>query len=164
MQNANSINGERKPVLPDAHLMKKWPVCSLFKNLSQQDLNILECLMEENHFEPGETIITEGDVGDCLYVIEQAEVMIKKGDISLIRKEAGEHFGAMAMVESEPRSASVVAATEVVVNKLKFEALQSPENGRLCALIFASLVYDKHADLRNINDVVVKKVEAKLDE
>lgn len=164
MQNATSTNGERRPVLSDAHLTKKWPGCSLFKDLPQQYLNILEGLMEEIHFEPGESIIIEGDVGDCLYVIEQGEVVIKKGDISLARKEAGEHFGAMAMVESEPRSASVLAETKVVVNKLRFESLQSPENGSLYALIFANLVYDKHADLRNMNDVVVKEVEAKLEE
>lgn len=150
--------------LSDAYLLKKWPSCSLFKGLSQRQLNTLEGLLEEFRFLPGDYIITEGEIGDCLYVIEKGEVAIKKGAINVATKKTTEHFGAMAMVERAPRSADVVAASEVVVNKLAFVALEKPENEAIYAQIFANHVYDKHEDLRNMNDAMVQEVEAKLDE
>lgn len=152
------------PGLSSTYLSGIWLRCSLFKDISRHHLSILESLMEEIRFDPEEYIIKEGDTGDCLYVIEQGEVAIKRGEVLLATKKTGEHFGAMAMIESAPRSADVVAVTDVVVKRLPFDALQSPENESIYARIFANTAYDKHADLRNMNDVVVKEVEAKLEE
>ena len=46
----------------------------LFQNLESKDLNIVIDAMEERKCEVGETIITQGENGDCLYFIEEGSI------------------------------------------------------------------------------------------
>jgi CRP/FNR family transcriptional regulator len=61
----------------------------------------------------GEIIISEGDEGDCMFVVQegQVEVFVKKDgkEIRLAVRGVGEIFGEMAIFEREVRSASVRA-------------------------------------------------------
>ena len=70
-------------------------------------------------FADGEVIIQEGDVGDCMYVIQegQAEVVIGSGgnEILLNVLEPGAFFGEMAVFERDVRSATIRALGEVRV-------------------------------------------------
>ena len=64
-------------------------------------------------YQDGEIIIRQGDIGDCMYVIQegQVEVLIEQGDREVllgIRGE-GEMLGEMAIFEKESRSATVRA-------------------------------------------------------
>jgi cAMP-dependent protein kinase regulator len=45
----------------------------LFKNLDSKDAEIVMGAMEEKTFKAGETIITEGEGGDVLYMVEEGE-------------------------------------------------------------------------------------------
>jgi len=64
-------------------------------------------------FEDGEIIIHEGEVGSCMYVIQEGRVEVyteKDGkEIRLAVREAGEFIGEMAIFEREVRSANVRA-------------------------------------------------------
>ena len=64
-------------------------------------------------YEDGEVIIRQGDVGDCMFVIQEGEVEVyteKDGkEVSLALRKAGELIGEMAVFEREVRSASVRA-------------------------------------------------------
>lgn len=75
----------------------------------------------------GEVIIHEGDIGDCMYVMQegQAEVLIGSGDneIQLNVLGPGAFFGEMAMFERDKRSATVRAlgrARVITVDKKNF--------------------------------------------
>ena len=61
----------------------------------------------------GETIVQQGEIGDCMYVIQQGEVEVvqQEGDrqIQLRVLQQGDVFGEMAIFEREVRSASVRA-------------------------------------------------------
>ena len=67
----------------------------------------------------GETIVRQGDVGDCMYVIQagQVEVLQEKNDkeVRLAVLGEGDFFGEMALFEREARSATVRALGEVRV-------------------------------------------------
>ena len=78
-------------------------------------------------FNDGEIIISEGDVGDCMYVIQagRAEVFIRRGgdEIQLSILNPGDFFGEMAVFERDVRSASVRALGEarvITVDKKNF--------------------------------------------
>ena len=46
----------------------------LFHGLDQGEVQIVINAMEEKVFEAGDTIITQGEKGDCLYVVEKGEL------------------------------------------------------------------------------------------
>lgn len=74
----------------------------------------------------GETIFQEGDPGDAMYVVLGGTVdIIHKGAV-IESIQDGNIFGEMALIDSEPRSASAVARTDVQtarVNQQRFEFL-----------------------------------------
>ncbi len=101
--------------------LKKVP---LFSSVSDEALEMLANKLEEVHFAPGETIIREGDLGDCFYIIQSGKVRIEtqieemQHPVILARLEAGDYFGEMALITGEPRSATVVAEEDVTLWRL----------------------------------------------
>jgi CRP-like cAMP-binding protein len=70
-------------------------------------------------FADGEMIIREGEVGNCMYVVQQGqvEVLVGSGDdeIQLNVLKPGAFFGEMAVFDKDVRSASVRALGEARV-------------------------------------------------
>jgi CRP-like cAMP-binding protein len=68
-------------------------------------------------YQDGEDIVRQGDVGDCMYVIQEgrAEVLVEQDgkEIRVDLKEAGDFFGEMAIIEREVRMATVRALGQV---------------------------------------------------
>ena len=64
-------------------------------------------------YRDGEAIIRQGEVGDCMYVIQegQVEVVVEEDDkeVRLMVLDTGELFGEMAIVERQVRMATVRA-------------------------------------------------------
>jgi CRP/FNR family cyclic AMP-dependent transcriptional regulator len=64
-------------------------------------------------YEDGELIITQGEVGDCMYVVQegQVEVFVTRGgkEVRLAVRGENDIFGEMAVFEREVRSANVRA-------------------------------------------------------
>jgi len=63
----------------------------------------------------GVDLIREGEPGDALFVILDGEAVIRSNDSELDRVGTGAYFGELAILDGEPRSATVVAATDVKV-------------------------------------------------
>ncbi len=66
-------------------------------------------------YKAGETIFREGEAGSELYVIAKGHVRVLSGNRLLETLSDNEIFGEMALIDSSPRSATVVAETDVVV-------------------------------------------------
>ena len=70
-------------------------------------------------FEDGEVIISQGESGDCMFIIQEGsvEVFVVKGgkEVTLATRTEGEFFGEMAIFEREVRSATVRAMGHVRV-------------------------------------------------
>lgn len=75
------------------------------------------------HYEPGEIIFHEGDIGDFLYIIADGEVEVfhkKNGAETLIATlHKGEFFGEMALLNQKTRTASVRCKSPTNVLALK---------------------------------------------
>lgn len=79
-------------------------------------------------FSKGKLIIKEGDSGENAYIINQGQVAVTKittygTPITIATMGPGEIFGEMCLLDNQPRSANVIATTDVilsVVNKEDF--------------------------------------------
>jgi CRP-like cAMP-binding protein len=68
-------------------------------------------------YQDGEIIVRQGEVGDCMYVIQEGkvEVVIEENgnEVVLAEREEGEFFGEMAIFDRDARSATVRAKGQV---------------------------------------------------
>lgn len=79
--------------------------------------------LHEEEFTSGQAVVTEGEIGDCLYIIAhgEAEVTVKSpsGPLLLSTLESGEMFGELALLsEARKRQATVTALTPLCVLSL----------------------------------------------
>ncbi|MBO0755075.1 MAG: cyclic nucleotide-binding domain-containing protein [Bradyrhizobiaceae bacterium] len=69
----------------------------------------------QRSFKAGETIFKEGDRGDEMFVVQSGHVEIRRGNRVLETLSEKNIFGEMALIDDGPRSATVVAKTDVTV-------------------------------------------------
>jgi len=99
----------------------------LFSSLDESDLQIIINAMTEKKFKEGESVITQGDKGDCLYIVDEGELDCYKkfndnSSEQLIKTyQAGESFGELALLYNCPRAASVIAKSTSVLWELDRE-------------------------------------------
>ena len=91
----------------------------LFHDIPGEVLADIAALLEEETFEKGQYIVNEGDLGKELYMIVKGEVEVVAGcNVVAVMKE-GAGFGEMALIDSQPRSADIIAKNDVLVLKME---------------------------------------------
>jgi CRP-like cAMP-binding protein len=63
----------------------------------------------------GTDLVREGEPGDALFLILEGEAVVRREGHDVGRVGPGSHFGELAILDGAPRSATVVAATDVRV-------------------------------------------------
>lgn len=109
------MNEERKTQL-NIHL-KEVP---LFNHLSNWQINILAKTGAIRDFPRGKIVVRQDELGDTFYIVVSGRVKVtllnENGrEIVLSILEEGSFFGELALLDDEPRSASVIAAEEAVL-------------------------------------------------
>ncbi len=103
----------------------------IFSNLDQKDVNHVIGAMEEHVFGENEKVITQGETGDCLFVVEKGDLncykrFTKDGNEELVKKySSGDSFGELALLYNAPRAATVKAMTECVLWALDRETFNN---------------------------------------
>jgi CRP-like cAMP-binding protein len=85
----------------------------LFKGLPGEALDRLAALTGEIDFRAGQHIVTQGQVGNGLYILVAGRARIQRGDDVIAVLEPGTFFGEMAVLDQQPRNATVIAETDV---------------------------------------------------
>jgi CRP/FNR family transcriptional regulator, cyclic AMP receptor protein len=98
----------------------------LFHDLTAKQLRKVVELAEVARFMAGATLVKQGDIGDSFYVVltGQAKVVANKRTVNHLLP--GDHFGEISLLDGGPRSASVLAETEmtlVIITQKGFLAL-----------------------------------------
>lgn len=118
----------------------------------------------------GVTIITEGDIGDSMYIIKSGQVgvyttLMEDDGLSVIKTDQerlhlatlqdGDFFGEQALITNEPRSATIIALSEVQLFKFTKQDLsmvvkQYPRVGVLLKKYHQQRISDTLESLKSI--------------
>jgi CRP/FNR family transcriptional regulator, cyclic AMP receptor protein len=90
----------------------------IFEHATIEHLGRIAGLMEEVHFEPGETIFKEGEPGDALYLLLSGRVFLDRNGNTFREIKEKETFGTLDVLDFRPRSATAKAADHVRALKL----------------------------------------------
>lgn len=87
----------------------------LFSGLSKKDLQKVAKVSEEVDIEAGRTIVDQGRVGHEFFLILEGNAVVRRNNRKIADLGPGEYFGELAILDRGPRSASVVANTDMRV-------------------------------------------------
>ncbi|MBS0172340.1 MAG: mechanosensitive ion channel [Nitrospira sp.] len=95
--------------------------------LDEKQVQVLAGGARWERYLPGERVVCQGDAGEVLYIIVsgKADVQLEQGGLSstVTTLEPGKFFGEMSLLTGEPRSATVLAATDLTVIAVGKQAL-----------------------------------------
>ena len=121
-----------------------------FTQLNDRELDAVRSVATEKNYPKQAVVLTEGEMGDSLYMIQSGKVKVFIGDedgreIILKILGPGDFFGEMSMIDKQPRSASVntiEAAHFLVLTHAAFEKCveQSPRIGNMVMQILAQRI------------------------
>ena len=101
----------------------------MFGPLPPDILERLALNLEPMHFASGATIVRQGDHGDRLFVIAEGEVEVSIDGTIVGRQGHGTEFGEIALLRDVPRTATVVALTDVELLALPREVFLAAITG-----------------------------------
>jgi CRP/FNR family cyclic AMP-dependent transcriptional regulator len=100
-----------------------------FTQLTERELELVRSLSTEKHYPKNAVVLTEGEMGDSLFMIRSGKVKVFIGDQEgreMILKilGPGDFFGEMSMIDKQPRSASVTTLESSVFLVLSHAAFE----------------------------------------
>jgi hypothetical protein len=112
---------DRRAVLPDPGRFALLRAIPMFQPMAQPAFELVVGRLIPIVSPAGATPIRQGDEGDRFYVVEDGEAAVTVDDREIARLGPGDHFGEIALLRDVPRTASVVALSELHLLALERE-------------------------------------------
>ncbi len=100
----------------------------LFRGFDDDKLEKLAARCQLVRADPGERVVEEGKAADALFVILEGEARVlvttNGEEVEVGRLRAPESFGEMGLLLSDPRTASVVASTRMMMSRIDANTFQ----------------------------------------
>jgi CRP/FNR family transcriptional regulator, cyclic AMP receptor protein len=123
----------------------------MFSETPDEALTEIAILLQEQDVLPGEQIVTKGDPGSSMFIIIGGKVRVHDDEHTFNTLADNQVFGELALLDSEPRSASVTAIESTHLFKLE----QEP---------FYELMHDRGEVARGIIRMLVTSLRARVQE
>lgn len=117
----------------------------LFSQTPENVLSSIAPIMKEVMYQEGQEIFAKGDPGDSMFIIYSGEIGIYDGPKQLALFDKGEIFGELALLDTEPRSASTVAESDVLLFRVDQED-------------FFELMEERDEILRNVLRILCQRI------
>ena len=95
----------------------------LFEGLPTEELGHVAHLAVEQNFVDGQVLFREAEPGHCLYILTDGHLLVRRKNQIVATINPGEVVGELSVLDSQPRSADVVAHGDVTVLSLKDDDL-----------------------------------------
>jgi CRP/FNR family cyclic AMP-dependent transcriptional regulator len=98
----------------------------LFRSCTKRELERVARAADEVSLEAGRTVVEEGHPGNECYVIIRGSATVSRDGSVIAEIGPGDHFGELAVLDGGPRTASVVATSDLdllVIGRREFAAL-----------------------------------------
>lgn len=139
---------------------------SLFKEMTDEELDVLTVLVEEKRLAVGETLFKAGDSDRNLYLIQIGMLEIcKEGPTGrpqvLATLQDGDLCGEMSFLDEREHSVSAIALTDAVVYVLSHERFEKliEAHPRLVYKLLKGIVIKIHGIVREMNTKHVDMAE-----
>lgn len=111
-------------------ILSKLSAFPMFAGLPAHDLEALAGMLTLKQYARGSFIIAQNDRGAVMYLLVSGRVKVTLAspegkELALNYLDAPSHFGEMSLVDAEPRSADVIAVTDVEVLALDAKDLSA---------------------------------------
>jgi CRP-like cAMP-binding protein len=102
-------------------VVEELQAVKLFAGLSQRQLRQLARLVKERSYRPGVTIVEEGTMsGVGFFIVAEGEASVSVDGQEVARIGPGDHFGELALINEDARTASVIAVTRLRCHLIAF--------------------------------------------
>eukprot|EP00753_Platysulcus_tardus_P015009 PLAT4708.1.p2 GENE.PLAT4708.1~~PLAT4708.1.p2 ORF type:complete len:705 (-),score=394.97 PLAT4708.1:123-2237(-) len=124
------VNNTVKEIAENKRFLKK---VGLLNGLDDTQITKLAEALQRQSFEPGTTIIKQGEPGNIFYIVKEGQVRVtrrEEGKLEeLMKLSEGDYFGERALLTAEPRAANVVTigtVTCMALDRDSFNELLGP--------------------------------------
>ncbi len=100
----------------------------LFGALNKRELGLISRVSDVLKEPAGTEVVRQGDVGHEFYLLLGGEAVVRRNGRKIATLKAGDYFGEMALLDHGPRSASVVAESDLellVIGQREFSGVMS---------------------------------------
>ena len=94
----------------------------MFEGVSEEILADVAALMEEVEYPMGEVVFEKGAPGDSLYIVVSGKVRVYDGERTIVELGEKEMFGELALLDPEPRLASIATLEDTRLFRLDRES------------------------------------------
>ena len=133
----------------------------IFRELTGLELIKFNKVLRVEHAKKGGVVIKEGDDADKMYIIKKGAVDIYKGEglnkTKVTHLLPGAHFGEVALIDANPRSATVVALEDcelLYIERKEFQALLT-QNEAISLKIYKAFTRALCDRLRQANENLI---------
>jgi CRP-like cAMP-binding protein len=139
--------------MPNPTLLERHP---LLVKLTHEQLERVAKAGEVESYNPNETIVAEGTLGDALFLVLSGEVAVHRGTQTFATLGGGDFFGEMSLVEPAPRSATVTSMSATFLFRLPHDALRSliTEDASAANVLLVHVVKTLSERLRRANQML----------
>jgi HEAT repeat protein len=165
LRKMGSINGSKEETEAMLNTMEKiihLKKIQVFTGLQVRELTAISSITKEMEYAKDAAIIREGDMGEVLYLIIEGEVSViqdhgKPSERVLAKIQSENYFGEMALFDSQPRSATIVAnkPTRVLeLGKFEFEEIMQefPQIAISICQVFSERLREQHDRYKNLQE------------